>query len=103
MEAVKDWPVRRCNFLGFANFYRKFIRNFGTVASPLHDLTSFHRPFAWTPQAGSSRNSSPDSLLHPSSLAQTLIDSFMVEVNASDVGVGAVLAQRLASDGKLHP
>lgn len=38
-------------FLGFANFYRKFIQNFSSVASPLHALTSSKTPFQWSPHA----------------------------------------------------
>ncbi len=48
VEAVADWPTpdsRRAvqRFLGFANFYRRFIRNFSQVALPLTDLTSLGR------------------------------------------------------------
>ncbi|KAK3528557.1 hypothetical protein QTP70_002806 [Hemibagrus guttatus] len=56
VEAVRDWPqpVSRKQlprFLGFANFYRKFIRGNSTVAAPLHQLTSSLHPFSWTPDA----------------------------------------------------
>lgn len=38
-------------FLGFANFYCRFIRDYSQVATPLIQLTSHARPFHWTPEA----------------------------------------------------
>ncbi len=45
VKAVADWPTPDSSravqrFLGFANFYRRIIRNFSQVALPLTDLTS---------------------------------------------------------------
>ncbi len=56
VEAVANWPtpdnrkvVQR--FLGFANFYRRFIRGFSQIALPLNNLTSTRRRFCWSEQA----------------------------------------------------
>ena len=36
-------------FLGFANYYRRFIKNFAEIAKPLHKLTERSAaPFRWT-------------------------------------------------------
>jgi len=50
VQAMVDWPipasvteVRR--FLGFCNFYRKFIRNYSGIAAPLTELTSALKAF----------------------------------------------------------
>ncbi|KAI3354953.1 hypothetical protein L3Q82_004746 [Scortum barcoo] len=56
VSAVTNWPPLSTRkkvqqFLGFTNFYRKFIRNFSAVAAPLHALTSPKVPFQWGPQA----------------------------------------------------
>ncbi|KAI7791583.1 hypothetical protein IRJ41_025951 [Triplophysa rosa] len=55
-EAVAEWPVPDTRkglqrFLGFANFYRRFIRNFGQIAAPLTALTSTKTSFRWNQQA----------------------------------------------------
>lgn len=45
VSAVKEWPTPSSQkqlqwFLGFANVYRKFIKGFSSISSPLHSLTS---------------------------------------------------------------
>jgi hypothetical protein len=52
VAAVKDWPTPTTlkevrAFIGFANFYRRFIKDFATVARPLHDLTKKDMPWQW--------------------------------------------------------
>ena len=44
VSAITDWPRPRSvkevqSFLGFANFYRKFIEHYSSIASPLTYLT----------------------------------------------------------------
>ncbi|KAI3375818.1 hypothetical protein L3Q82_004097 [Scortum barcoo] len=56
VSAVTNWPPLTLRkkvkqFLGFANFYRKFIRNFSAMAAPLHALTSPKVQFQWGPKA----------------------------------------------------
>ena len=54
IEAVKTWPqptnlqqVR--SFLGLADLYRRFVKDFSTIASPLHALSKKNAPFVWGP------------------------------------------------------
>lgn len=109
VRAVVEWPVPTTRkqlqrFLGFANFLRRFIRNYSSVAAPLTGLTSLSVPFRWTAAANAafcrlkSLFSTAPVLVQPDPSGQ-----FIVEVDASDTGVGAVLSQRSATDGKVHP
>lgn len=109
VQAVTDWPVPESHsalqrFLGFANFYRRFIRNFSQVAAPLTALTSAKSHFVWSekPQCTFEHLkrlfTSTPILISPDPESQ-----FIIEVDVSDVGVGAVLSQRSALDHKVHP
>lgn len=53
VAAVRDWNVPKNlkgvqAFLGFCNFYRRFIREYGRVARPLTNLTKKGEAFTWT-------------------------------------------------------
>lgn len=108
-KAVREWQVPKSvkevqQFLGFANFYRRFIRNFSSVAAPMSALTKKSgKPFSWSSEADRAfqnlkeRFSSAPILVLPDPSSV-----FVVEVDASSVGVGAILSQR-SPDGKLHP
>lgn len=92
-------------FLGFSNFFRRFIRNLISVAEPLSALTKKSaKPFVWTSRPNQAFNRLKQ--LFTSAPILTLSDPempFVLEVDVSDVGVGAVLSQRTRSDNKLHP
>ncbi|CAM4606773.1 unnamed protein product [Leuciscus chuanchicus] len=109
VRALTDWPrpesrVALQRFLGFANFYRRFIQNFCPIAAPLTALTSVKIRFFWTEAAEAafellkSRFSSAPILVSPD-----LEKQFIVEVDASEVGVGAILSQRASADERIHP
>ena len=53
VAGVRDWPSPKTvkevqSFLGFVNFYRRFIENFSHIAHPLHHLTRKDEPWKWT-------------------------------------------------------
>ena len=109
VSAVADWPTpdsrkKVQQFLGFANFYRRFVRGFSAIAAPLHALTSPQVQFRWSPEADKAfqtlkqRFTSAPILTMPDPQRQ-----FVVEVDTSNEGVGAVLSQRSEKDGKMHP
>jgi hypothetical protein len=59
VEAILAWEapsnvkgVR--SFLGFANFYRRFIKGFSEIIRPLSDLTHKDQVFKWTRDASES-------------------------------------------------
>ncbi len=63
VEAVKSWPTPTTvkelqRFLGFANFYRRFIQNYSSITSPLTSLLRGKpKSLSWTPAAEEAFNS----------------------------------------------
>jgi hypothetical protein len=55
IEAVRDWPIPKDqhqvrSFLGLANYFRRFIQGFSTLAAPLSALTRAKATYEWTPE-----------------------------------------------------
>jgi hypothetical protein len=99
LAAVRDWPAPKSasdvrSFLGLANYYRRFVRQFATVAAPLTDLLKTKEPFDW----GKAQQQSFDQLKQRLTQAPTLTSPaatgvYIVHTDASDFGVGATLEQ----------
>ncbi len=109
VQAVVNWPTpdsRKAlqRFLGFANFYRRFIRNYSQLAAPLTALTSTKTMFRWSSSTEAAFSKLKSCFVSaPILVAPDPSRQFVVEVDTSEVGVGAVLSQRSSSDDKMHP
>ena len=90
------------SFLGFANFYRRFIEGFSKVCKPLTDLTKKGIRWQWTEEAQNAfdtlkrRFTTAPILRHFDPALPTVM-----ETDASDFAIGAVLSQQV--EGRLHP
>ena len=101
---IKSWPVPQSaqevqRFLGLANYYRRFIKDFATMAKPLHRLTEKGVPFTWTLECEQAFNFLKTQLTSAPILAlPNWSRPFILDTDASDMGIGAVLSQ-LQQDG----
>lgn len=98
--AVGDWPppsnvAELRSFLGLASYYRRFVKDFATVASPLHQLTNKGQRFGWTEDCAAAFEQLKTALVSAPVLAYPdPSQPFLLDTDASNVGVGAVLSQR---------
>ena len=108
VQTVLDWQtphsVRdiQC-FLGFANFYRKFIKGYSTIILPLTRLTQKNQTFIWTASAAQAFLDLKKAFTSAPVLAHVdPIKQFVLEADASDFALGSILSQQ-GDDGQLHP
>jgi hypothetical protein len=109
VAGVADWPIPKSkkevqSFLGFTNFYRRFIEGFSHFARPLFDLTKKDVAWNWGPkqqaafdEVNTQITSSPVLALADDSL------QYCIEADSSDVATGVVLSPQSKLDDKWHP
>jgi hypothetical protein len=108
VEAVINWQPPQTvkgvqSFLGFCNFYRRFIRDYGKTAAPLTRLTRKEVPFVFGPDCTTAFQELKHRLVSAPILAHYNPDKeTMLETDASDGVVAGVLSQQ-QSDGEYHP
>jgi len=109
VAGVREWPTPENKtdvqaFLGFINFYRRFIWDFSAKARPLFDLIRSEQVWMWS---GKEQMAFKD-LKTAVTTAPVLVspqdsEPFQVEADSSDFATGAVLSQQSTTDGKWHP
>lgn len=108
LAGISEWPVPKTTrevrkFLGFANYYRKFIRNYADIARPLNRLLSKNVTFEWGAEAMAAfENLKNQFSKKPVLSTPDLSKQFEVECDASKYASGAVLSQK-DSNGTRHP
>lgn len=99
VQSVKNWhtpsKVKELrSFLGFAGYYRRFIPEFSTIAHPLTQLTQKNRPFDWDEKCEVAFETLKDCLITAPTLSFPTADgTYILDTDASQTGVGAVLSQ----------
>jgi hypothetical protein len=99
IAAIQEWPTLTTvtqirSFLGLAGFYRRFVRDFSSIAVPLHELTKRDVQFAWSDSQEVAFRTLKDKLTHAPLLQLPDFNIvFELECDASGIGLGAILLQ----------
>lgn len=109
ISAIIDFPVPKSvrqirRFVGMSGWYRRFIRNYATIAAPMTDLMSTANvKFEWNDKAQTSFEKLKDALASAPLLTHPDFSKrFFIQCDASMSGVGSVLFQ-ISDDGKENP
>ena len=108
IKGIKEWPeptnVKEVQqFLGFGNFYQKFIRNYSDLAKPLNKLLLKDKKFLWTPEAQKAFDKLKQRFTTETVLSMPDPEKlFQIEADASKYASGAVLSQK-DKEEKRHP
>jgi len=108
VQTIADWPEPRKvkdiqSFLGFANFYRRFIYNFSDIVIPLTRLTRKNIPFVFGEKQRAAFNFLKAAFSSAPVLSHWIPDCpIIVETDASDYALAAILSIQL-DNGEIHP
>lgn len=107
VAAMINYPIPRTatevkRFLGLCSWYRRFISHFSSIVAPLNALLSGKRKkqqIEWNQEADKAFIKIKEALTSaPVLVSPDFSRKFVIQCDASDVGVGAVLTQTLEDD-----
>jgi len=103
---VQEWPTLENKtdiqaFLGFVNFYRRFIRDFSAKAQSLFDLTHSKQVWIWSgKEQAAFKDLTTAVTTAPVLVSPQKLDPFWIEADSLNFATGAVLSQQSMTDGK---
>jgi RNase H-like domain found in reverse transcriptase/Reverse transcriptase (RNA-dependent DNA polymerase)/Aspartyl protease len=99
IASVREWPTPKSvgelrSFLGFANYYRRFVLRYAERANPLHKLLKKDTAYAWGEEQAKAFQDLKAALgSTPVLLIPDMEKPFTVITDASGVAIGAILCQ----------
>ena len=91
---IPSSKVKVQQFFGFANYYRRFVKDFGLIEKPLHQLREKKSSFCWTDECQIAFDHLKQCLTSASTLVMPDWSSlFTIDTDTSDTGIGSVLSQ----------
>jgi hypothetical protein len=100
IEVIITWPQPTNardvkSFLGLASYYRRFIKGFSTICSPLNKLLQKEESFSWSSKCDEAFQMLKSKLATAPILSYPTVDGiFTLDTDASSTSIGAVLSQR---------
>jgi hypothetical protein len=107
VAVIANWKIPTTvkgvqSFLGFGNFYRRFVRDYSRITRPLHNLTKKDAPFIWSPACQAAFKKLKERLINAPVLRHYSPErETRIETDASDGVVAGVMSQR--SGDEWHP
>jgi len=108
VKTIQEWPEPKKvkdiqSFLGFANFYRRFIFNYSDTVIPLTRLTRKDTPWNFDNKCRKAFNILKQAFISAPILTHWVPDTqLVVETNASDYALAAILFI-MTKDNEIHP
>jgi RNase H-like domain found in reverse transcriptase/Reverse transcriptase (RNA-dependent DNA polymerase) len=108
LKEILDWPAPKTvkevrSFMGFGNFYRRFVKGFSHLAHPLHDLLKKDKRFIWSEECQESFDQLKKQFTEePVLIMPDHSKPFQIQVNSSLFAMGGILTQ-INTNGDRHP
>ena len=104
VRGLLEWPTPKCikdvqKFLGLANYYRRFMKDFAEIARPMHRLVQKQEKWNWRSEQEEAFEKLKEIFTSEPVLAAPDLDKEMrVEVDMSDYVMGGVLLMKCEDD-----
>ena len=104
VQGVIEWLVPKSvkdmqKFLGLANYYRRFVKDFAKIAKPLHEMTRKENKWSWEErQQRAFKELKERFMTEPVLVTPDLDKEMRVEADASDFVMGGVLSMKCENE-----